>query len=161
MYKALQRELKLAEREIGLAKGIGQSPQLAQVSSFRGDGNYYAEDQNEDDVVWKLFLEVADNEVSARITFEGCGVCKGKNEGNLECGSTKLDTEGEFELWCGTDGSGGQQGTQAGNAIVLDSPGTTDEVTSARSTPLPLSTKSSKASAMSGSDLIAFLEANR
>ena len=69
------------------------------------DGKYYAEDINEDDVVWNLYLEVANNEVSARITYEGCGVCTDSSskfdmDGDMECGSIKLDTEGEFELWC-------------------------------------------------------------
>jgi len=39
--------------------------------------------------------------------------------------STSIKTS----YYADADGSGGQQGTQAGNAIVLDSPGTTDEVT--------------------------------
>ena len=69
------------------------------------DGKYYAEDINEDDLVWMLYLEVANNEVFARITYEGCGLCSNTSskfykEGDKECGSTKLDTEGEFELWC-------------------------------------------------------------
>ena len=46
------------------------------LAADQNDGKYYAEDINEDDLVWKLYLEVVDNEVSARITYEGCGVCK-------------------------------------------------------------------------------------
>ena len=65
------------------------------------DGKYYVEDVNEDEVVWKLNLEVANKEVSARVSYEEYGPCAYEKEGDIECGSTKLDTEGEFELWCG------------------------------------------------------------
>ena len=45
-------------------------------------------------------MEVADNEVSASVAYEECGPCAYNNEGDSECGSAELDTEGEFELWC-------------------------------------------------------------
>ena len=55
------------------------------------DGKYYAEDKNKDDVVWKLYLEVADNEVIASVQFEDCDICEngGDRSPPLDCGSAK------------------------------------------------------------------------
>ena len=66
------------------------------------DGKYYAEDENEGGVIWKLYLKVAGNEISARVSYENAAQVIGElSKDELPCGSTELDTNGEFELWCG------------------------------------------------------------
>ena len=72
------------------------------LAADQNDGKYYAEDKNEDDVVWKLYLKVANNEVSASVNFEECNFCvnDGDRSPPLDCGSAKLNTKIKFEFWC-------------------------------------------------------------